>query len=513
MTKNYYQILSSFSHNSHIEAMADHRPLYKNSALDAKELRRRREDTSTQLRRQKREETVSKRRTLPDSDLPQNHNDCPEYKNYVEPEIGPDFSINDEVIKALNQDENVELIIVNAQKVRKALSKEPQPPFDDVIQKGLLPRLVQLLDRNDNTTIQFEVSWVLTNICSGTTYHTKAVVDAGAVPKLVQLLLSSDVKVCEQAVWALGNIIGDGPYFRDLVIDHNFIPILLSIIRSDLDIGFLRNITWVLVNLCRNKQPGPNIHVIETLVPALSFLITATDLYILIDTTWAISYIAELGPNYSQLIIDSQLVGKISPLIAHTEVKIQTAAIRALGSIVTGSDEQTQSVIDAGALDHLKRLFELSRDKVVKEALWFLSNIAAGSVTQIQSIIDSKLIPFVINHLEQGDYNQQKEAAWIVYNMILSGTPSQLQELVDENVVPCLSNLLTLADKNVVKNTIEALSTLLKVLSETNPNLVYDIEKCGAVDRVEHLQQDPNEEIYKVAYDFIDTHYGVEKCE
>lgn len=491
--------------------MAEHRTLYKNSALDAKELRRRREDTTTQLRRQKRDEIVSKRRTLPDSDLPQNHNDCPEYKSYVEPEVGPEFSINEDVIKALNQDENVEMIIANAQKVRKALSKEPQPPFDDVIQKGLLPRLVQLLDRNDNTTIQFEVSWVLTNICSGTTQHTKAVVDAGAVPKLVQLLQSPDLKVCEQALWALGNIIGDGPYFRDFVIDHNFVPILLCIIKPELDVGFLRNITWVLVNLCRNKQPGPNIEVIKKLIPALSFLITATDLYILIDTTWAISYIAELGATYSQLIIDSQLVSALAPLIAHNEVKIQTAAIRALGSIVTGSDEQTQSVLDAGALVHLRALFEASRDRVIKEALWFLSNIAAGSVNQIQSIIDNQLIPFVINHLEQGDYNQQKEAAWIVYNMILSGTRSQLQELVNENVIPCLCNLLSLADKAVVKNTLEALTTILKVLSETNPNLVADIEVCGGLDKIEQLQEDQNDEIYQAAYAIIENYFTKEE--
>ena len=70
---------------------------------------------------------------------------------------------------------------------------------------------------------------------------------------------------------------GDGPQCRDLVIKLGVVEPLLQFISPEIPMSFLRNVTWVIVNLCRSKDPPPPEETIRQLLPALAFLIQHSD--------------------------------------------------------------------------------------------------------------------------------------------------------------------------------------------------------------------------------------------
>ena len=122
-------------------------------------------------------------------------------------------------------------------------------PVRLVVDAGVVPRLVEFLQ--DDTDLQKEALWVLTNITLGSAQPgvADAVVEAGAVPMFCRLMGTGDVRMFGQVTWALWQVVKCSPTSRDLMLDHGAIEAVVQQLREGSDQGKKRNSVYGAVRL------------------------------------------------------------------------------------------------------------------------------------------------------------------------------------------------------------------------------------------------------------------------
>ncbi|RLN93753.1 hypothetical protein BBJ28_00018609 [Nothophytophthora sp. Chile5] len=475
------------------ERLAERMRSFK-KGIDTDVTRRRRGETTIQIRKNMREERLNQRRRMMStvSDLPK--------------------------IAAMIQSRDTLAQTTAVSQLRRLLSLE-------VINLGVVPLLVEFLRQHDRPEMQFEAAWALTNIASGTTQHTEEVINCGAVMLLCELLLSSNEDVCEQAVWALGNISGDSPQCRDLVLNSGaMMPLLAVLRRSSGKMSILRNATWTLSNFCRGK-PKPDFNLVSPALMLLPHLIYSPDEEVVTDACWTLSYLSDGSTEAIQAVVDAGICRQVVDLVGHTLTSIQTPALRTIGNIVTGNEHQTQTMLDLGVLPRLVPLLKHEKKLIRKEACWAISNISAGTTSQIQEVIDANVIPPLLYQLMSVEFDVKKEAAWAISNATSGGSTEQVKYLVQQGTcvcVPCsavdvrghniltqlyscvfvfptgcippLVKLLDAQDPRVVNVSLDALENILRAgeadmsVSDAENRMARYIEEADGVELIQNLQ-------------------------
>ena len=228
----------------------------KSVGIDLDKIRKSREEQNTQLRKDKRLDTINKHRrrlSEPESDEAGN-----QVVSSVDQTVLANFK---QMLEGDNYDEQLE----GATHIRKVLATEKCPPIDLVIRAGVIPRMIQLLDQGrDKPKLQVEIAWSLTNLACGEPEQIGFLASLGVIPAALGIITNDcDEKVRDQLLWTISNLTADR-HCRQMLIESG----VVNALSSQLGIGAnampkmpslstMHHVACICINLIRNGTPYP----------------------------------------------------------------------------------------------------------------------------------------------------------------------------------------------------------------------------------------------------------------
>ena len=359
----------------------------------------------------------------------------------------------------------------------------------------------------------FHQTMVTETVASGSSEHTRMLVESGAAEGLIALLGSRNWEVREQAVWALGNVAGDGPASRDALLARGLVPALVALVTAAtntlLPPSLMRNAAWALASVFRGR-PGPALPAVQAALPTLAALVRYPDPEVATDALWGAAYATDGGDARADAALAAGLVDAVLRALPAAPAAQQLPALRTLGNVVAGTAPHlVPALLARGAGPVLVRVASDTSSTsraAQREALWALANIAADSPAAVAALVAAGAVPVVVGALAHApDAGVRREAAWALGHCLATAADAQLAALAAaDGVAAALARALAFRDTALVLLLLRATARLL---AAAPPAAAVAFEEAGGAARLEELQEHVDNDVYAAAADLIDTYF------
>ena len=132
--------------------------------------------------------------------------------------------------------------------LRKLLSNLDPLPIKQIKYSKIIPRIIQLLRQEEYPQLQYEGTWVMTNLTSS----DEIVTEKKQFEQFLLLLHSRNIDIAVQAVWLISNLVAQKTEFRDLAIESGGVESIIQLFKK-CEYNEKKSCCWALSNLCKGR--------------------------------------------------------------------------------------------------------------------------------------------------------------------------------------------------------------------------------------------------------------------
>ncbi len=335
---------------------------------------------------------------------------------------------------------------------------------DLIIQSGLLNALVLCLTLQDEK-LQRQASLAICNITGGNTKQTSAVVSSGAVKHLVALLASKNSIIVSDALYALSNIAGDNSRSSwDELHRCNIVDGLKYVCSNTQDLSIIDDVIDCFANLSKSAKQHNKF--LRPFLPTLKSMFNINNEKVLKHTCCALKELSHQSENTNDLAcIIPNLLALVNQNTPHD---IVNSIVIALVNLTHGEGIPKYVFETKDLSAKLLILLNHSNIMIVANTCILISNVVVESPLNdhkfIQYLTNGNVIGLMITKLKSAPESVKKEVCRALMDTIDNSDDKQIQAIVGLGIIPALCGIIKgeHTDVTTVTDALDTLYTLVK---------------------------------------------------
>ncbi|KAL0692430.1 hypothetical protein Bca4012_059610 [Brassica carinata] len=255
---------------------------------------------------------------------------------------------------------------------------KPKPAFEQV--SPALPALERLVHANDDEVLA-DACCSLSLMSDGGEEQIQSVIEAGVVPRLVELLLHPSSSVLAPALRTIGNIVSGNAQQTQCVINCGALPILANLLTQYYKKSIKRDACWTLANITSGIKEHIQLVVDANMIPSLVHLAQNAEFDIKKEALRAVSN-ATRGGSHDQIkyLVEQSCIKPLCDILVCQDPTIISVGLDGLENILkageveksTGQMNYCQLIEDAEGLEKIERLQSNEKSEIYEKAVKIL---------------------------------------------------------------------------------------------------------------------------------------------